>query len=58
MAPSTHSIPADGDGNGTARVTVPPSGDIKVIYHLKGRTKDKTPIEATVSCATLIDFGG
>ena len=46
------------DGKGTARVTVETAGPFKATYRIKGTTKDKTPIEAVVSCATVLDFGG
>jgi len=49
--------PASGEGKATAWVTIPASGDVKATYLIKGRTKDKTTVEATVSCALITDFG-
>jgi hypothetical protein len=50
--------PASKDGKGTARVTLEASGPFKATYRIKGTTKDKTPIEAVVACASILDFGG
>lgn len=49
--------PADRDGKGTAWVTIPGPDGAKAEYRIKGRTKDKVAVEATVSCALLTDFG-
>ncbi|MFN8622548.1 MAG: hypothetical protein U0869_17570 [Chloroflexota bacterium] len=48
---------ANGEGRGTAHVTLPKSGPIKATYDLKATTTDKVTVEATVSCASLIDMG-
>ena len=49
--------PAHGKGEAPHGSPSPPPATPKATYRMQGRTTDNTSVEATVSCAMVIDFG-